>query len=220
MRCLLSIPSTRETRIRRQSGFLKPAGTQIAEFGSAPARKTRNAYTVSHSRNSGLILRNLPQGVELLNRSGVFGSSPYIGLDSVIGTAWLPSNATTSTLQLTLAGLATSLGNTSLEIFTTGENTAPRFNHPYGIFECYGNAMDMCLHVRHGSVDRQIPERYRQVFNQIPANGGSFPTHGMYAPAGAKLSVEEKASNDQHVGCQLTELNRKAVALDSANARP
>ncbi len=92
--------------------------------------------------------------------------------------------------------------------------------NPYGIFECYGNAMDMCLHIRHGSVDRQIPERYGQVFNQIPATGGSFLTHGMYASAGAKLSVEEKASNEQHVGCRLTELNRKAVALDSANARP
>ena len=75
--------------------------------------------------------------------------------------------------------------------------------NPYGLFDCYGNCLEMCLHQRHGGPKQEIPVRMRQVRTNFLVAGGSFLTHGMYASAGAKLSVTEENSADMQVGFRI-----------------
>lgn len=77
------------------------------------------------------------------------------------------------------------------------------FPNTLGLYDCYGNALDLLLHCRHGTADRIHPERHRQLKSSLDLFGGSFLTHGMYASAAAKLPVLEKNSRDVHIGFRI-----------------
>lgn len=75
--------------------------------------------------------------------------------------------------------------------------------NPYGLLDCYGNCLEMCLYQEDEGPVREILKMPVQQRANIPVAGGSFLTHGMYASAGAKLGVSEKASNDMQVGFRI-----------------